>query len=248
MSKTIEEKIERVVTWLRERAVEAGAVGLVVGVSGGIDSAVVACLIQKAFPQHALGVVLPCASAALDGEYAAKLMAACGIQGMTVDLTAAHQQILDQVTGQLAGREISLGRQQMTSANLKARLRMSTLYALANSMNLLVVGTDNADETYTGYFTKYGDGGVDILPIASLTKGEVREWARVLGVPQEIIDRPPTAGLWAGQTDEAEMGTTYGVIDAYLKGQPIPDRDREIIERMHRISEHKRQLPPKAEI
>jgi len=248
MSKTIEEKIEIVVAWLRQKAAEAGAAGLVVGVSGGIDSAVVACLNQRAFPQNSLGVVLPCASAALDGEYAAKLIAACGLQGMTVDLTAVHDQLLGQVTSQLKEREISPGRQQMTSANLKARLRMSTLYALANSLNYLVVGTDNADETYTGYFTKYGDGGVDLLPIANLTKGQVREWARILGVPQEIIDRPPTAGLWADQTDEKEMGTTYAVIDAFLQGQPIPDRDREIIERMHRLSEHKRQLPPKAEI
>ena len=112
----------------------------------------------------------------------------------------------------------------------------------------MVVGTDNAAEIYTGYFTKYGDGGVDVLPIAHLKKSEVYEWAEYLGVPQSILDNAPSADLWEGHTDEIEMGTTYRCIDAFLDGQEIPDKDREVIERLHRNSEHKRHtatVPPK---
>ncbi len=133
-------------------------------------------------------------------------------------------------------------------ANMRARLRMTTLYAVANNFGYLVVGTDNAAEWHTGYFTKYGDGGVDLVPLVHFTKGEVRELAKILGVPEEIINKAPSAGLWEGQTDENEMGTTYNMIDAYLKGEEIPEKDRTIIERLHAVSEHKRNIaahPPK---
>src|SRR5690606_7818796 len=117
--------------------------------------------------------------------------------------------------------------------NLRARLRMSTLYTIANNLGYMVVGTDNKAEVYTGYFTKYGDGGVDLLPIANLLKREVYEWAKVLGVPNEIINKAPSAGLWDGQTDELEMGTTYDYIDAYISGNEIPEKDRVIIDKLH---------------
>ena len=123
-------------------------------------------------------------------------------------------------------------------------MRMTTLYAIAAHYQYLVVGTDNAAEVYTGYFTKYGDGGVDILPITHLKKSEVYEWGKYLGVPQVVLDRAPSAGLWENQTDETEMGTTYKMIDALLDGEDIPEKDRDIIERLHRISEHKRVMPP----
>jgi NAD+ synthetase len=102
-------------------------------------------------------------------------------------------------------------------ANIKPRLRMTTLYAFANESRRLVVGTGNRSEDALGYFTKYGDGGVDVLPIADLVKGEVRALARHLGVPAEIVDRTPTAGLWLGQTDEGELGVTYTQIEDYLR-------------------------------
>ena len=86
---------------------------------------------------------------------------------------------------------------------------MTTLYAFANMLGYRVLGTGNLDELTVGYFTKYGDGGVDLLPLGSLTKGEVRDLARELGVPRQVIDKPPSAGLWADQTDEGEMGLTY---------------------------------------
>ncbi len=99
---------------------------------------------------------------------------------------------------------------------------------------------------HTGYFTKYGDGGVDLVPIANITKREVYEWAKVLGVHEDVINRAPSAGLWEGQTDEKEMGTTYEMIDNVVEGKLdlVPKKDQDIIERLHRISEHKRHVAP----
>ena len=137
-------------------------------------------------------------------------------------------------------------KQQVPRANIKPRLRMTSLYFLANSLNFLVAGTGNRSELALGYFTKYGDGGVDVLPIGHLLKSEVRSLAKELGVPQPILDKPPSAGLWAGQTDEAEMGFTYEMLEAYLMGGApavSPDVARRI-EELQRASAHKRGLAP----
>lgn len=245
MDKLIHEKIDEVVMWLRDQVNNAGAKGLVVGISGGIDSAVVACLIKKAFPDNSLGVILPIKSDIKDVEDGILTVKACNINYIEVDLEEEHNGIMEKVTKKLKTKDIfNSNAQRVSDSNLRARLRMSTLYAIANNLNYLVVGTDNAAEVYTGYFTKYGDGGVDILPLASLKKYEVYEWARVLGVPKEVIEKQPSAGLWEGQTDENEMGTTYEYIDAHLNGKSIPEKDLAIIERLHRNSEHKRKMPP----
>ena len=131
-----------------------------------------------------------------------------------------------------------------TLGNLKARIRMSILYAFAQKEKGLVVGTDNADERYVGYYTKYGDGACDLLPIAHLVKGEVVEAAKILGVRTSLAERVPTAGLYEGQTDEKEMGVLYKDLDAYILGQKVSDSAEERIEYLHRISEHKRKEIP----
>lgn len=245
MSKEIMKKIEKIVEWLRQQVQNSDTKGLVVGVSGGIDSALLSFLIKKAFPDNSLGVILPCKSSPKDQEDALKVVNACNIEYVEVDLTKAHESILDQVNTTLQKKE-SLGEINLKSSdsNLRARLRMSAIYAIANAKKYLVVGTDNAAEYYTGYFTKYGDGGVDILPIRNLTKREVRQWSEAMGVPKEIIQKTPSAGLWEGQTDEKEMGTTYDMVDDFLEGREIPQKDKEIIMRLHKISEHKRVVPP----
>lgn len=244
MSKTIEQKIDLTVDWLRETVKASGTKGLLVGLSGGIDSSVVAGLIKRAFPRDSLGVIMPCKSHGKDREDAKKCAEAFDLDYVEVELTQAHEAIFGPALEALeAVKEPDPARLRLTDANLRARLRMSTLYTLAGAMGYLVVGTDNAAETYTGYFTKYGDGGVDILPITHLTKREVYEWGRILGVPESVLERAPSAGLWEGQTDEAEMGTTYERIDDYLEGKPVPEEDRAIIEAMHRRSEHKRRMP-----
>jgi NAD+ synthase len=134
---------------------------------------------------------------------------------------------------------------KLTLSNLKARLRMATLYSVANENTLLVAGTGNADELYMGYFTKYGDGACDILPIANLTKSEVKLFAEELKVPQIIIDRPPSASLFEGQTDEKEMGVTYKEIDDFLNNKKISNESRSIIKSYHSKNLHKQNLPVK---
>ena len=243
----LEQKIRKTVEWLREQVVQSHTRGLILGISGGIDSAVVGFLIKMAFPDNSLGVIMPIKSSEKDMEHAKELVEKADLTHMTLDLTQAHSLMLGIVkeTMQDAWREDFA---RISDANTRARLRMTGLYTIANNLGYLVVGTDNAAEIYTGYFTKYGDGGVDVLPIAHLKKSEVYEWAEYLGVPQSILDKAPSADLWEGQTDEIEMGTTYRCIDAFLDGQEVPEKDREVIERLHRNSEHKRHtasVPPK---
>ncbi|RAK17297.1 NAD+ synthase [Anoxybacillus vitaminiphilus] len=245
----MEQKIEKLIEWLREQVKEAGLNGAVVGISGGIDSAVVAHLIKRAFPNHSLGLIMPCKSNPKDKEDALKVVESCGIDYYVIDLTETHRTLFGEIERQLKEKgEWNEKAAKLGDANTRARLRMTTLYAVANNYGYVVVGTDNAAEWHTGYFTKYGDGGVDLVPLIHFTKGEVREMARILGVPEEIITKAPSAGLWEGQTDENEMGTTYEMIDKYLKGEEIPEKDRQIIERLHNRSHHKRRLaaaPPK---
>jgi NAD+ synthase len=245
----MEQKIEKLIEWLREQVKEAGLNGAIVGISGGIDSAVVAHLIKRAFPNNSLGLIMPCKSNPKDKEDALKVVESCGIDYYVIDLTETHHTLFGEIERQLKEKgEWNEKAAKLGDANTRARLRMTTLYAVANNYGYLVVGTDNAAEWHTGYFTKYGDGGVDLVPLIHFTKGEVREMARILGVPEEIITKAPSAGLWEGQTDENEMGTTYEMIDKYLKGEEIPEKDRQIIEQLHNRSHHKRRLaaaPPK---
>ncbi|MDW7671156.1 MAG: NAD(+) synthase [Bacillota bacterium] len=238
-------RIDRTVEWLRFKVTEAHAEGLAVGVSGGIDSAVAANLIKRAFPNHSLGLILPISSQSKDVEDGIAVAEAAGLTHHVIDFTKIHDIMMNEVMNVLDPyAALNDDIRRMSDANLRARLRMSTLYTAANTLNYLVVGTDNAAEMYTGYFTKYGDGGVDLLPLGKLLKREIYEWAKQLGVPRQIIQRPPSAGLWEGQTDEAEMGTTYEVIDRFLSGETIPDPERTLIENMHERSMHKRQMPP----
>ncbi|MCD5415221.1 MAG: NAD(+) synthase [Clostridiales bacterium] len=241
----IEKKIDQAICWLREQVRVSETQGLVVGVSGGIDSAVVANLIKRAFPNNSLGVILPIRSNENDEEDGLAVVMKIDLKCAVINLDKEHKTILDKTIYELA--ELGLynkEKKRITDANLRARLRMSTIYAIANQLSYLVVGTDNAAELHTGYFTKFGDGGVDLLPIATLKKHEVYDWAKCLDVPPEIIKRKPSAGLWEGQTDEQEMGTTYKYIDALLEDKLIPDEDREIIESLHEKSMHKRVMPP----
>ena len=245
---------ERLAGWMRESVAAAGAQGLVVGLSGGVDSAVVARLAQLAAPGDALGVLMPCHSDPQDERDAATLAKHFSLPTIRMDLSQPYDSLVATLKPALEAVPRSTHRAQphddprarVPLANIKPRLRMASLYFVANSLNYLVAGTGNRSELAIGYFTKYGDGGVDLLPLGKLVKSQVWALARELGVPAAIIDRTPTAGLWLGQTDEAEMGFSYGDLEGYLSGGPqaIPPALAMKIERLTRASEHKRQLPP----
>lgn len=245
----------RLVTWMRAEAEEAGAEGAVFGLSGGVDSAVVGGLCVRAFPRSSLGLILPCGSDPRDVEDAHEVARTFGLEVKVVALDEAYRVLLgatgEREAGQGEGGEGSGGsaaraadpRRRLALANLKVRLRAVTLYFYANLLNRLVIGTGNRAEIAVGYFTKYGDSAVDILPLANLVKGEVRALARHLGVPERVIAKPPTAGLWPGQTDEGEMGLTYEDLDRYLLGGEVPEPVEALVREMHRRSEHKRRPP-----
>lgn len=229
--------VEEVVSWIRAQVEEANAKGGVLGISGGIDSAVVALLLKRALGKSMLGLIMPCHSGSSDLNDALDFVRSFDIPYKLIDLSPVYDRFLETLGESDRRGDIAL-------ANIKPRLRMITLYYFANRLNYLVVGTGNRSELEVGYFTKYGDGGVDILPIGSLVKSEVREVAKYLGVPESIISKPPSAGLWEGQTDEGEMGITYEVLDRYLlEGKGDPDIIKKI-ERMRERSNHKR-VPPR---
>lgn len=225
--------INNTVEWLKEQLERTGTQGFVVGLSGGIDSSVVVRLCQMA-TDNVVGVIMPIGNPSIDEEYAWKLVETNNINARAINLDATYESYVQAI-------ELE-NESALVKGNLKARIRMSTLYAIAQSKNYLVVGTDNAAEWYTGYFTKYGDGGVDLVPIIHYEKNEVYKMGHLLNVPSEILDRAPTASLWESQTDEEEMGVTYAQIDAFLRGEKIDFEAQQIIHRMHLTTEHKRNL------
>lgn len=198
---------DEICEWIKSKIDQAKAEGVVFGMSGGVDSSVVACLAKKAAGENALGLILPCHSSRLDQECARKLASKMDIKTVFISLDSVYDRLLEILP---PGDDLARG-------NLKPRLRMMVLYYFANMLNYLVVGTGNKSEIAIGYFTKYGDGGVDILPLGGLSKTEVRELALELGIPEEIIRRMPSAGLWKGQTDEGELGFGYEELDRCIQ-------------------------------
>jgi NAD+ synthase len=203
--------VDTIGQFLRAHAHGNGVDGVVVGLSGGIDSALVARLARDALgAQHVLGVLLP--DAAFPNPLLQETEAFArelGIESRTIPIEpveGAFRALLPELSDR-----VSLG-------NAKARIRMTVLYAVARERHRVVAGTGNKSELLLGYFTKYGDGGVDLLPIGDLYKTDVRAIAAELGLPAAIRERPPTAGLWEGQTDEDELGITYADLDQILYG------------------------------
>lgn len=237
--------VNHLVVWLREKVAEAGASGVVVGVSGGIDSAVAAVIAKRAFPNSTMALMLPCESSFTDLIHGQLLLEKFHIPFRIVDLDNAYHALLTKYESYL---KIDGKQGQLLKANIKPRLRMMTLYYSAQGRDLLVVGTSNKSEIYMGYATKWGDNAVDLQLLSDLLKKEIYELADYLGIPEVIINKAPSAGLWTGQTDEDEMGFSYQDLDAYLEGKEIDPRVVEQIEKMHRRSQHKRTGIPMAEV
>ncbi|HIQ38463.1 MAG TPA: NAD+ synthase [Methanothermococcus okinawensis] len=211
--KDVEKTVEKLTHFIRNVVKKAKARGVVVGLSGGIDSSVVATLCVKALGRDkVLGVIMPERdSDPKDIEHAKMIAEKLGIRYIISDITDILKAF--GAGGYVPTREFD----RIADGNLKARIRMCILYYFANRRKLLVAGTSNKSELYMGYGTKYGDLGSDFLVIGNLFKTEVRELAKYLGIPQEIIDKPPSAGLWKGQKDEEELGITYEVLDRILE-------------------------------
>jgi NAD+ synthase len=239
MKNSIDELTQKLVLWIREAVLASGGKGVVLGMSGGIDSSVVAVLCKRAFPETVLGVIMPCHSINMDREHAELVATRFHIPVKVVVL----DEVFDALINALPGEGYDAATKRVAENNIKPRLRMVTLYYFANRLNYLVVGSSNRSELSVGYFTKHGDGGSDLMPLCKLVKSQVRDLARYLDVPGEIIDKPPSAGLWRGQTDEGELGVTYNELDRYLTTGEAEKRIKEKIDFMIDKSAHKRCLP-----
>src|SRR3989338_5532698 len=232
---------QTIITFLQSHIKDKNAV---LGLSGGIDSSLVAFLAAEALgKERVFGILLPSdTNSADDTTYANLVAKTLCIATKTIAINDIARQYKSDSNFFSDAR--SLG-------NLKARIRMTLLYGNAYEQNALVLGTGNKTELAIGYFTKYGDGGVDLLPIGDLYKAQVRQLAREVGVPNQIIDRPPTAGLWEGQTDEEELGISYETLDAILKAMneqksldAFTRKDIALVRQRIKETEHKPQTLP----
>jgi NAD+ synthase len=231
--------------WIKDYVSSANAKGVVLGLSGGIDSAVTAALCAKALgKEKIMGLGLPIESIPQDLEDAKLVAKHLGISFVISDLTSVYKELVKVLPSDVQSNEMAL-------ANIKPRLRMTTIYYVGQSLGYLVGGTGNRAEMAIGYFTKYGDGGVDFEPLGALYKCEVRKIAQILGIPKKIIKKPPSAGLWQGQTDEGEIGMKYDLVDEilyrfdhYLELNDLNADDVEKVVNMMKAAEHKNKMPP----
>ncbi len=240
--------------FLAEKLRKVGAKGFVLGVSGGIDSAVCLRLCARAVGKDkVLGLLMPEKDSPKDDLGDSEEMCRTeGAKSKVVDISAPVEAFKKSVGGTVDKKSL---------ANIKARCRMVVMYHYANTDGRLVIGTSNKSEMLVGYFTKFGDGGADLEPIGDLYKTEVRQLAREIGIPEKIVKKVPSAGLWKGQTDEGEMGISYERLDAILLGIELGLDERKIADRAEttlrevqriartvRLTSHKRKFQPVAKI
>lgn len=228
--------IHKIVQWLKDELNVTKTKGFVLGLSGGLDSAVCAALTKKV-TDDCLGLILPIESDVHDLDDASEIATVISLKTQYIDLTSVYNSLIEFLPD---SNQVALG-------NIKARLRMVVLYYYANLNNYLVCGTGNKTELALGYFTKYGDGASDILPLGDLYKYEVRDLATALDIPEAIIKKTPSAGLWKGQTDEEEIGYSYDELDSALREIQSGKIESSIAEKLKSMidtNEHKRN-PPK---
>jgi len=249
MNLIIETEIERIINFINETIQDSKAKGIILGLSGGIDSALTGALCVRALGKsRVFALLMPIHSPEIDLNDAKLVANSLSIKFEIIDLTESFETLLKALSSTQKPKILA-------KANLKPRLRMMALYYFANQLNYLVAGTGNRSEKEIGYFTKYGDGAADFLPILHLYKKQVREMAKYLKIPKKIIDRKPSAGLWEGQTTEGEVSQqlgfpiTYEKLDAMLENLTNNTFDLEDVEyqnllKLREKNRHKSQLPP----
>lgn len=225
--------LKEIESFLKDYLSNSGCKAYILGLSGGVDSSLVAALVKEAVGKDKLFCyAIDIESNPADIEDAKRVAKQLDVNLEVISLTETYHSYLKELHGKDFLR--------LSKSNLKVRMRMCALFAYAQEHSGLVLGTDNWDERYVGYFTKYGDGAADLLPIVHLTKQEVRDASKLFGLSEDLYNRVPTAGLFEGQTDEKEMGVLYKDLDSYLQGKEVSKDVKERIEHLHRISEHKR--------
>lgn len=235
----MEQEVKKIIAWVKKYVEKSNAKGVVIGNSGGKDSAVVMAIAVNAIgKENVLAVAMPCLSIKSDLEDANLVADTFGVKMITVDLSNTYLNMEEEIQKALK-EEIS----NDSKTNMKPRLRMTALYSIAQTLGYLVIGTGNLCEKFVGYTTKWGDSAYDFNPIANFTVEEVLEIGKILGVPDKIINKAPNDGLGSG-TDEEKMGILYSQITEYIKTGKTEPNVMKKIEELNKKSEHKRKPSP----
>ncbi len=237
MIKNIEKEVQEITKWIKEYVENTKSKGVVIGNSGGKDCSAVIALATKALgKERVLTIAMPCNSIKADLEDAKLVSNKFEVPLLEIDLTDTYKTLENEINQKVELKEES-------KINIKPRIRMTTLYAIAQSLDYLVIGTGNKCESTVGYTTKWGDGAHDFNPIGEFTVEEVLQIGKYLGVPDKIIKKLPADGL-GGLTDEEKLGVTYNQIAEYIETGKTEEKALEIIKKKEKISAHKRKPIP----
>lgn len=236
---TLEQETQNAIEWIRKYVEKTGANGIIIGNSGGKDSATVLAMAVEAIgKEKVLSVAMPCFSKQTDLEDAKLVAEAFEVPILKVDLSNTYQEMENEINCQIPQ---SLTQEAMI--NIKPRLRMTTLYSIAQTLGYLVIGTGNLCEAMVGYTTKWGDNSSDFNPIGNFTVEEVFAIGKMLGVPEKILQKVPSDGL-GGQTDEEKMGIQYSQVAEMIETGTTDETAKQEIIRRYQVSKHKRRTVP----